>query len=70
MPMPMIRKLQIPYRQKIGLVRKSNVVYNAMHKLTSRLTHQVLMFAIGSLTMVTSIVRLVLMPPLVEATDL
>ncbi|KXT08850.1 hypothetical protein AC579_1482, partial [Pseudocercospora musae] len=48
MPIPMVSKLQVPARQKIGLLA---------------------MFAIGSLTLVTSLVRLSLLPPMVSATD-
>ncbi|KAF5690999.1 integral membrane protein PTH11 [Fusarium circinatum] len=48
MPLPMILQLQMPRRQKAGLV---------------------VLFAIGSATLVTSVVRLVLLVPIVDAND-
>ncbi|KAJ4246633.1 hypothetical protein NW762_013576 [Fusarium torreyae] len=48
MPMPMILRLQMPQRQKAGLV---------------------LLFVIGSATLVTSVVRLVLLVPIVGTND-
>ncbi|KAF4454022.1 hypothetical protein F53441_3406 [Fusarium austroafricanum] len=48
MPLPMIRRLQVPRRQKAGLV---------------------VLFVIGSATLVTSVVRLVLLVPSVHDTD-
>ncbi|KAF5665137.1 integral membrane protein PTH11 [Fusarium heterosporum] len=48
MPLPMILRLQMPRRQKAGLV---------------------VLFAIGSATLVTSVVRLVLLVPVVDAYD-
>ena len=47
--MPMLKKLQVPLPQKIGLMA---------------------IFSIGSATMVTSLIRLSLMPPLIKATDM
>ncbi|KAF5619825.1 integral membrane protein PTH11 [Fusarium tjaetaba] len=48
MPLPMILQLQMPRRQKVGLV---------------------VLFVIGSATLVTSVVRLVLLVPIVDAND-
>ncbi|KAM6512932.1 hypothetical protein FSOLCH5_010624 [Fusarium solani] len=48
MPMPMIMRLQMPPRQKAGLV---------------------LLFGIGSATLVTSVVRLILLMPILTTTD-
>ncbi|WKT43454.1 hypothetical protein QSH57_008290 [Fusarium oxysporum f. sp. vasinfectum] len=48
MPLPMILQLQMPRRQKAGLV---------------------VLFVIGSATLVTSVVRLVLLVPIVDAND-